>query len=208
MASANKSTTIKDATDQELDAILVRLRKENDAQDLIGSLVRKSTPTDNSLGYYNQSAPISTEKPIESLYHSDAVENTLQHFGISGMRWGARRGSTPSGPSAGAKGEKSAPSEDHVKSRELKSKGASKLSTKDLQTLTQRMQLEKQLRDLNRADMTKGMDHVKALTAAGTTLVTLYGISKTPFGKDAISAIKGALSSRVMQVAYKKAMGG
>jgi hypothetical protein len=211
---ADKTVSIKSASDKELDALLVRLRKEQEVQNIVMNIKRNSAPpaTDPLRPYDYVPMFVSTEEPVDSLYHNEKVEAVLAHFGIPGMRWGfSRRKAAEANRAAGAsriKKAKDEDSEDHTKSRELKSKSTSKLSTKDLKDLTHRMQLEKQLRDLNRADITKGMDAVKAITTAGTTVATLYGLSKTPFGKDVISAVKTAMSSKAMKVAYKKAMGG
>jgi hypothetical protein len=169
---ANKTTTIKTASDKELDDLLVRLRKENELQNLVGELKRKS-----SNGYipYDQ-LQISTEEPIESLYH----------YGILGMHWGRRKGqSTRSG-----KKLKTSGSEDYVESRKLRNKGKKNLSTKELKDLTQRLQLEKQLKDLTPSDFKKGMNVVKEVTAVGTTLAALYAISKTPLFQDVAKAVK------------------
>ena len=74
---ADKSVTIKNATDKQLDEVINRLRKENEAQMLVFDLKRRSltefTPYDAALG-------ISTETPIEDLYH----------YGVPGMKWGRR----------------------------------------------------------------------------------------------------------------------
>jgi hypothetical protein len=88
---ANKTASIKSATDKELDELLIRLRKENEVQDLVGSLKRKSTPTNQYS--YEPPAPISTDEPIESLYHNEDVDHVLAHFGVLGMKWGVQRGS-------------------------------------------------------------------------------------------------------------------
>lgn len=88
---ADKSKSIKSATDKELNELCVRLRKENEVQNLIGDLKRKSVPGGqfaNSISY--DTPEISTEEPIESLYHEE-VDKTLKHFGIFGMHWGVHK---------------------------------------------------------------------------------------------------------------------
>lgn len=97
---ADKTLTIKNASDKELDALLIRLRKENELQGLVSDIKRKSMkkeeiPVDN-YGRQDYYAPISvsTEVPIESLYHAEQNEQAdevLKHFGILGMKWGVRK---------------------------------------------------------------------------------------------------------------------
>lgn len=187
---ADKTKTIKTATDKELDELLIRLRKENEVQNLVGDLKRKAMPKD-PLGndYVSYDRPeVSTEAPIESLYHK--ADETLAHFGILGMKWGIRR-KTGSNGLVGSKGKSAKQrSEDYIKSREIKSKGYKNLSTKELQDLTKRMQLEKQLRELTVSDYTKGMEAAKAVLAVGTTVASIYALSQTPMGK----AIKDAIT--------------
>lgn len=233
---ADKTKTIKTATDKELDELLIRLRKENEVQNLVGDLKRKSAPRNplgDSYSYSYDRPEVSTEAPIESLYHK--ADETLAHFGILGMKWGVRRdprmltarrklaadkkveayldkgghtrvGFTKKRQAAyderdkkiveariaknEAKLAKKARSEDYIKSREIKSKGYKNLSTKELQDLTKRMQLEKQLRELTVSDYTKGMEAAKAVLAVGTTVASIYALSQTPMGK----AIKDAIT--------------
>jgi hypothetical protein len=167
--TADKSKTIKGATDEELNALVYRLRRESELQSLIGDLKRKGT--DGDVVRYD--APgVSTEEPIENLYH----------FGIPGMKWGVRRARGPSGRVQG--------SADYRTSRALKKKGSKNLSTEDLQKLTKRLQLEKQFSELNPTKYKKGMAIVKGITAAGTTVASLYALSKTPLAKDVMSTLK------------------
>jgi len=114
------------------------------------------------------------------------VKNDLAHFGVSGMKWGVRKGSS----SGSAK--KTSGSEDYQSAQSLKKKGSKNLSTKELKDLTQRMQLEQQYKNLDPGKYKKGMDVVKAITAAGTTVASLYALSKTPLAQDIIKAMSKA----------------
>jgi hypothetical protein len=82
------------------------------------------------------------------------------------------------------------PSDDYIKSRGYKRRGTKNLSDKELKELTQRLQLEKQLNDLDPSDFKRGMNVVKQITAAGTTLASLYALSKTPLFQDVVKAVK------------------
>ena len=178
---ADKTKTIKNATDKELDELLVRLRKENDVQNLVGDLKRKSTINDPFTNNNLYAQPeVSTEAPIESLYHK--ADATLAHFGIFGMKWGVRRQTGPGGVVRSLSKSSKQRSEDFIKSREIKAKSYKNLSTKELKDLTNRMQLEKQLRELKVSDYTKGMDVVKTITSVGTTIAAAYALSQTPLG--------------------------
>jgi hypothetical protein len=169
----DETVTIKNATNKQLDELLIRLRKENEVQNLIRDLKRKSTNQDYS---YNYEQSVSTEEPIESLYH----------YGVPGMRWGVRRKRNSGGR---IKGKRSQGSSDYQKTRKLKRRGTKNLSTQELKELTQRLQLEKQYKDLSPAQITRGLNVVKTITAAGTTVASLYALSKTPLAQDVIKAM-------------------
>ena len=185
--SADKSKTIKNASDQDIDALLIRLRKENELQNLIGDLKRKSTPYSPFTNQPSYDRPeVSTEAPIESLYHED-VANTLKHFGILGMKWGVRRQPGPDG-TVGSK-TKSTVSEDYAKSRQAKAKGYKSLSNQELKELTNRMEMEKKLRELTVSDYSKGMEVAKGVLAVGTTVASIYALSTTPLGQAVKKAV-------------------
>lgn len=78
------------------------------------------------------------------------VDAILAHFGVKGMRWGVRR----SMPSTGAgKPTRMAPSEDATRTaaskRTVKVSGTKALSNAELQQLVNRLNLEKQLSQIN-----------------------------------------------------------
>lgn len=146
---ANKSITIKEATDKELDELLIRLRKENELQKIIFELKRKS----NTNGFIPYDYPgISTESPIESLYH----------FGVLGMRWGRRRGKTGSLKKSVSdritkyNDHRNNSSDDYKKNVDLKKKRINELSNAELKSLNERLQLERNYKDLSAKDVSKG----------------------------------------------------
>lgn len=109
------------------------------------------------------------------------------------MKWGIRRYQNKDGTRtpAGKRREKiNRGSDDYEEARNLKRRGSKNLSTKELQTLTQRLNLEKQYKDMNPSDFDKGMNFIKKVTAAGTTVAALYALTKTPLGQDIIKIIK------------------
>lgn len=76
----------------------------------------------------------------------EVVSDTIEHYGVKGMRWGVRRGKT-SGPSPGA-------SEDSRRAYDARAKvgkkgNTDKLSNSELRALVDRMNLERQFSTLS-----------------------------------------------------------
>lgn len=68
----------------------------------------------------------------------------LEHYGVLGMHWGHHTRRT------------TVPSPDHLKKTSLKKKKVSEMSNAELRTLTERMQLEKQYKDLSKGEISAG----------------------------------------------------
>lgn len=87
-------------------------------------------------------------------------EKILKHFGILGMRWGVRRGR---GNQSNTKAPKRASSEDHIRKKELKKKKLHELSNSELRSFNDRMQLERQYKDLKKSDVSSGSKFAREL---------------------------------------------
>lgn len=198
---ADKTKSIKEATDKELDAIILRLRKENEALNLVADLKRKSTPRDPlSNDYISYDRPeISTEAPIESLYHDDEeVNNVLAHFGIKGMKWGIRRQPGPkglvgkgrsSGKTKSSKKVEPDPDKAIKKQRRQDVKNRRKLTDEELIAKIGRLEKEKKLRELTESEVDSGRSAVKEiLKSAGAKVATAVATGLAIYG------IKSALT--------------
>lgn len=127
--------------------------------------------------------------------------NELQHWGIKGQKWGVRRfqnanGSlTPAGrkrySETSAGGHKRIESEDHKQAHALKSKKLYEMSNKELETLTRRMQLEQNYRNLNKQKVSKGQQIVSSvLTEIGKE--TFKSFAKNIINKKVPDLVKAA----------------
>lgn len=115
----------------------------------------------------------------------------VKHYGVLGMKWGRRKGGGSVTVGKGVRGalkevvglhrdalkddiskirefksnlvKSAAPSKDYTVSRQLKKKPVAKLSNEELKVVINRLQLEKQLRDLDKGSVTKGKGIVSRL---------------------------------------------
>ena len=174
----DKTKSIKELEDFELEELLIRLRREREAQEIIASIARNSLER-NPYSPSNELWPgISTEAPINTLYHSK-VEEVLSHYGVLGMKWGVRRPVGPDGLVLGGKKAKQLPSEDYLRVKELRKLKVKQLSNKDIKEINTRLQLEKTSRELKTADMSKEMDTVKNILAVAASAGAIAASVKT-----------------------------
>ena len=97
------------------------------------------------------------EKTFTEKYYGE-----LYHYGVLGMKWGVRRNrkAASSSTSNTKPKTKRIPSEDHLQAQQLKKKKLYEMSNKELETLTRRMQLEQNYKNLNRQQISKGQKFV------------------------------------------------
>jgi hypothetical protein len=94
------------------------------------------------------------------------MANDLKHVGILGMKWGRRKARSASPDTS---------SGDHKTSSKLKKKKLSEMSNEELKTLTTRLQLERQYKDLTKADTSAGRKFIsEVITGAGKQLASKY----------------------------------
>lgn len=159
----DKTKSISELSSKELYKMLERLRGEREVQQMIKELKRNSGERDT----YENPFKVDTKTPIDQLYH----------YGILGQKWGVRRYQNKDGTRtpAGKKREKEVPakSDDHITSRNNKSKAPSGLSNDELKKLNERLQLEETYKRLTTEKIQKSESWVKkALTDASQQALT------------------------------------
>lgn len=173
---ADKTKTIKNSTDKELDDLLIRLRKESECQSLIAEIKRKSE--DPYLSY--NSPQISTEIPIESLYH----------VGKLGMKWGHHSG-------GGSKSMSSQKRQKILNSPTRLYANRNKFSEAEIQNAMKKMKMERELRNLSRDHLDTGKKYADILLGYTTAAAAVYGLSKTPVGQTIIKSGKTVIKKAI-----------
>jgi 2'-5' RNA ligase len=113
------------------------------------------------------------------------VDDYFLHYGVKGMKWGARKAKIEAAR---------APESKHVKAvrDKVKQTKVSSVSNKDLQDAITRMNLEKQFNQLNPGRLEKGHKVVKAVLSGGATANQVLAFNNSPAGQAVREKLHGA----------------
>lgn len=89
----------------------------------------------------------------------------LYHWGVKGMKWGVRR-------------NRNNPSEDSAKVQRIRKKSVTEMSNQELRDANNRLQLERQYKDLTKKK-SKGQKIVSAFIKTAGTIVAVEAAAKT-----------------------------
>ncbi len=121
---------------------------------------------------------------------SNLVDDFLAHFGKKGMKWGVRK----------AKGQAKV-SSDFKKTSDLRKKKPHELTNKQLKDVNQRINLEKNFKNLNPGKVEVGHATVKQILAFGGTAIAVHQILNHPSTKAGLAAVKHAIkTAKILKV--------
>lgn len=124
-------------------------------------------------------------------------EEYLEHHGILGMKWGARKSSSKI--SSGRSKKNLYISKDAKRAANLKKKKLYQLSNEELKTLNKRQELENKYRQNNKSKIEKGMAIAGSVAAGMGTMVALYsnGDKLIKIGQQIVTPVLKKLSKKV-----------
>lgn len=111
------------------------------------------------------------------------MNDELYHYGVKGMKWGVRKGRKSGGlgkklkkkfRAAKTRFQNASGSRSSNALRAYRKKDINRMSNKDLQTAINRMNLERQYRNLTKRDLMSGNRIVKNILAYGGTALLAY----------------------------------
>ena len=104
--------------------------------------------------------------------------NALYHHGIKGQKWGVRRFRNADGTLTAAGKRRSKTSADSAKVKAIRKKKVSQMSNEELRDANNRLQLERQYKDLTKKK-SAGKKAVQAFVTTAGTIAAIEGSYKT-----------------------------
>lgn len=137
---------------------------------------------------------------------ADAGKDFLAHYGVLGMKWGRRKNSSGGYTSTGRKAKNKYESKDSKSVRKLRKKKLNQLSNEELKKLNNRLQLEKQFKELKRSDTSAGKKFVQDLLVNTGKSVAQNLVSKGV--NSAITVGLGAAANKATDPTLAAILGG
>ena len=133
------------------------------------------------------------------------MDNTLTHYGILGMKWGVRRSEAQLARARGSKKkEEVEPHEDYKKAHDKAN--VKTMSDKELRERLNRLNMEKQLKQLSNEDVSKGKAFIDKSIKTATTVAAVTGTALTLYNNaDKIAKIVKPAIDNAVRISRSKA---